>query len=202
MGLVVRSLELEKDIMISDLLGAIGDVLSEDSTHTETERPEIKLADLENQQARLIEIYMDGTITKDEFTMARNKCGTETQRIKNLIESAKKQNLPVDCRQTLMKDIEDALREMVGGNSQDDAFYRNILERMVVHNRECIDVYLNLTPHKWSWATEKFSRSISPAELPISMSEMLRQTENSVDKPLIHTIQHNLPKGVEWYEAA
>jgi hypothetical protein len=81
MGLVVRSLHFNKDLMIRNLLHAIGSVL----------------------------------------------------------------------RSMGIKEIEKNLRDMINGTCSDDAFYRGILNKMVVHKPMAarVDVYLHCMEHKW-----------------------------------------------------
>ena len=63
------------------------------------------------------------------------------------------------------------------GVEYDDEFYKHILDKMVVNDKENIDVYLNLLPMKWSYTVAKASkkalapeRNISGASVPISVS--------------------------------
>ena len=85
-----------------------------------------------------------------------------------------------------MKEIEETIREIVGGVEQEDEFYKGILDRIVVNDRDNVDIYLKLLPFKWSFTarksfdgkTENFravckKRNISEASLPISVSTAL-----------------------------
>lgn len=164
MGLVVSRLDFDKDMIIRNLLGVIKNVLTTDNPHFQIESLEAKLTDLDAQQKRLIEIYMNAMITCDEFVEARNKCGMEIQQTRELIENAKKQNMLVKCQQTLIRDIEDTLREMIGGTCNDDVFLRNILNRMLIYNRDRIDVYLNYLPHQWGYVIKTASRFVFPTD--------------------------------------
>ena len=39
--------------------------------------------------------------------------------------------------------------ELIGGIEYEDEFYTQLLDKMVINDRENIDVYLNLLPLKW-----------------------------------------------------
>ncbi|MDO4345731.1 MAG: hypothetical protein Q4C50_13160, partial [Eubacteriales bacterium] len=58
-----------------------------------------------------------------------------------LADDASEQGAPADCECPLS-----------------DEFYRNILDRVVVNDKDHIDVYLNLLPMKWSYAAAKASK--------------------------------------------
>lgn len=77
----------------------------------------------------------------------------------------------------LMNDFEDAIKEIVSGVEYEDEFYKHILDKMVVQDKDNIDVYLNLLPMKWSYTVAKASKkavasewNISEASLPMSVS--------------------------------
>ena len=76
-----------------------------------------------------------------------------------------------------MEDIKKAIDELISGIEYEDEFYTQLLDKMVVNDRENIDVYLNLLPLKWSYTVAKASkkavapeRNISGASVPISVS--------------------------------
>ncbi len=68
----------------------------------------------------------------------------------------------------LIADIKKSIDELINGVQYEDEFYAQILDRMIVHDKNHIDVYLNMLPYKWSFAVEKIA--ISETHLPISVS--------------------------------
>ena len=62
-------------------------------------------------------------------------------------------------RQERIREISGAIQEIVGGVESEDAFYRQILDRMVVG---CggVDVYLKFLPFKWSYAAADQPRAL------------------------------------------
>ena len=179
MRLVVNSLDCEKDVILSNLVDVINDVVSNGTDNINTDSLQSKITQTEEKQKRLLDLYMTGDVAKDQFIEARDKCIAEIQEYNDLIDSVDKQNLLVNEQKNLMNDIRDSLSEMISGASHDDEFYRNILNKMIIHDRDHIDVYLNLLPHKWSYAIEKTSKirdnllSISFPTVPISVSNPL-----------------------------
>ena len=180
MRLVVNSLDCDKDVILANLINIIESVVSRKNTGIDVDKLHEKIAQTEEKQKRLIDIYMSADITKTEFIESRDKCIAEIEEYKDLIDGADKQNLLVSERQNLMREIKDALTEMISGASHDDEFYRNILNKMIIHNRNHIDVHLNLLSHKWSYVLEKSQnvgktginkpRNISGTPVPTSVS--------------------------------
>ncbi|SHJ35773.1 recombinase family protein [Hespellia stercorisuis] len=61
-------------------------------------------------------------------------------------------------------EIENVVNELINGIQYEDEFYTQLLDKMVINDRDNMDVYLNMLPLKWSY------RSISGASLPTSLS--------------------------------
>ncbi len=83
-----------------------------------------------------------------------------------------------------MREISEAINEIVGGVEYEDDFYKQLLDKMVVIDKDNIDVYLNLLPIKWSYTVAKASKkavasewNISEASLPISVSRALSSSK-------------------------
>ena len=180
MGLVVSSLDYNKDLIFSNLVNTINNVLSNTTEGIDIDKLQDKIRQTQEKEKRLLDLYMTGDINKTEFVEAREKCQAEVEEYRDLVDSVDKQNMLVNEQQNLIKDIKTALKEMISGASNDEEFYRNILNKMVIHDRNHIDVYLNLLPHKWSYALEKVKNigensadkllNTSNTPLPISVS--------------------------------
>ncbi len=57
-----------------------------------------------------------------------------------------------DANASALKEIRKAVDELLGGVRLEEAFYARLLERMIVNDRENVDVYLHALPFKWSCA--------------------------------------------------
>lgn len=151
MSLVVKSLCLEKDVLIQNLLRAIDQVVLIDRNELNIPKMEGRSDKLAQRHARLIEIYINGFITKEEFVAARTKCEEELRQI----NPPERQNMTGNNQENLLKEIAAALNEMADGKAADDAFYRNLLDHIVIHDKDHIDVFLKHLPYKWSYAAKK-----------------------------------------------
>ncbi len=117
----------------------------------------VRLADIsrdteaeENERAaekrrRLIGIYTDGIITKEEFAAAMEKCGCGGAQNGNRGENG---SLP--C---MADEISEAAEEIFAGPEYEDEFYRCILDRLIINENGC-DVYLKGLPYKWSFTVK------------------------------------------------
>ena len=176
MFLVTKELKLKQTKITKNLTSIIESIIAMDTTGTDVEKLKTQIATIEDKRTKLIDIYMSGDISKDEFSAARSKCDAEIAELQSVIDSIDKQQAMIRQQQELVQEIRDAINEIVCGVEYDDEFYKHILDKMVVNDKDNIDVYLNLLPMKWSYTVAKASkkalapeRNISGASVPMSV---------------------------------
>ena len=155
MYLVTQSLKFDRQQVIGNLLAIIKSVISLDSTGTDVAKLKHKIEEIENGRANLLDVFLSGVITKEEFAAARAKCDAEIAELQAVIDSIDHQKTMISHEQELLEDIQNAVNEIIDGAEYEDAFYKQILDRMVINNRDNIDVYLKLLPFKWSYTISK-----------------------------------------------
>lgn len=177
MYLVTRSLQLEEKKITANLLSVIQSVLSVNTNYSHIEKLKEQIQTVEDKRTQLIDLCISGAITKQEFITKREACDKEISELRDTISGIDQQHLLADQQESVMKEITAAIHEIVSGVEYEDAFYSQILEKMVVQSKDTVDVYLNLLPIKWSYAVAKASKGvldpksgISETEIPISVN--------------------------------
>ena len=177
MYLVTRSLQLEEKKITANLLSVIQSVLSVNTNYSHIEKLKEQIQSVEDKRTQLIDLCISGAITKQEFITKREACDKEISELQDTIGGIDQQHLLADQQESVMKEITAAIHEIVSGVEYEDAFYSQILEKMVVQSKDTVDVYLNLLPIKWSYAVAKASKGvldpksgISETEIPISVN--------------------------------
>ncbi len=155
MHLVIRSLKYNKKKIADHLISIIKPVIALDTAGTDFGKLELQMKTIEGKRKKLIDLYMSGDITKDEFTAARAECDHETARLQSVIGSTDKQKEQIVRQQELISKITEAVNRLVDGVEYEDDFYKEILDKMVVNDKDHIDVYLKLLPFKWSCTAVK-----------------------------------------------
>lgn len=186
MYLVCQSLNFNRKRISDNLLSTIEHIISMDMVGVDTKGLAEKIEEALKKRTNLIELYSESVIDKSEFTRLRKKYDYEIESLKSMAESIEKQQAMINKQQELMADIKKAIDELVSGIQYEDEFYTQILDKMVINDRDNIDVYLNLLPYKWSYTVAKSINytkgalelpkkaeasdySISEASLPISV---------------------------------
>ncbi len=185
MYLVTNSLKYNKEKITNNLLAIIKSIISADMPHgiqvcpkgaamditdTDSEKLKSQIKATLQKRTNLIDLYTSGDITRDEFSAARAKCENEIAELQSVMDSMPK--YPGKCsggafdridkrrerpskQQEHVAEITEAMNELINGVEYEDDFYKEILDKMVVNDKDHIDVYLNMLPFKWSYTAAK-----------------------------------------------
>ena len=185
--LVCRELKINRQKVVDNLTKTIDAVMRIDLTGTSTSALSEKIEEAKKKRTGLIDLYTSGDIDKTEFTALRAKYDEDIEKLKAMAEGIEQQQTMILKQQELMADIKNAINELINGIQYEDEYYTQILDKMVINDKNHIDVYLKMLPHKWSFTVAKgvtgaletlkkaeaSENSISEASLPISVKMAL-----------------------------
>lgn len=178
MSLVCRSLKYDREKIIKNLLSVIRSVIAMDMGGNDAENLRERIKEIEDKRGELLDLYMSGDISKDEFLRARRKYDDEIAEWTERIDGTDRRKALGDRRDVVSDDAEKAIGEIIGGVECDGEFYRHILDRIVVHDRDHFDVHLKSLPYKWSFsrvqATDPEGRT-DDSSVPISVNAPLTE---------------------------
>lgn len=155
MYLVCKQLGYNRKKTAKHLASTINSIISMDMAGANTAVLAEKIQTAKQKRTDLIELYTSGDIDRDEFSALRAKYDAEMESLKAMAESGERQEDIIEKQQERMEDIKKVIDELIDGIKYEDEFYAQILDKMVVNDRNNIDVYLNLFPMKWSYTAAK-----------------------------------------------
>lgn len=155
MYLAVKNLKFNREKITRNLLRVIKSVLSDQSLNSSTKQLQKKLDEMSSKRSRLLELYMEGNIDKGEFLAEREKIDGVMTDIKIQIDSITNGNTLKVQQEQLFADIEKAIIDLVNGVEYEDEFYKRILDKMVIVDKNTVDLYLNILPEKWRFTVSK-----------------------------------------------
>ena len=182
--LVCRELKINRQKVVDNLTKTIDAVMQIDLTGTSTSALSEKIEEAKKKRTGLIDLYTSGDIDKTEFTALRAKYDEDIEKLKSMAEGIEQQQTMILKQKELMEDIKNAINELINGIQYEDEYYTQILDKMVINDKNHIDVYLKMLPHKWSFTVAKgvtgaletlkkaeaSENTISEASLPISVN--------------------------------
>lgn len=153
--LVCKKLKINRQKVVYNLTKTIDAVMQIDLTGRGTSTLSEKIEEAVKKRTGLIELFTNGDIDKSEFTDLRAKYDKDIEKLKSMAQGTHGQQATIQRHQKLMTDINNAIDELINGIQYDDEYYTQILDKMVVSDKNHIDVYLKMLPHKWSFMVEK-----------------------------------------------
>ena len=162
MSLVTKSLKYDKDKITKNLISVIKTIVAMDTTGTDIEKMKAQIGIMEEKREKLLDIYISEEISKEEFLTARSKYDFKVAELQSVMGSIDKQQSIIKQQQQQISEITEAVYEIINGVEGEDEFYKHILDKMVINDKDHIDVYLNFLPLKWSYAALKESKKRSP----------------------------------------
>lgn len=138
----IQKLIFNKNKLTDDLADILQTVLSCGAAMPADENQlEKRLAVIQAKNERLLDLYLSGDLTKEAFRKKKDDYEQALADIQN--ERNRLSYMPASqCAQDRVPDLQKHIREIVFGIKQDENFYKNIVERIVVHDREHMEVLL------------------------------------------------------------
>ncbi len=173
MYLAIKNLKFNREKITNNLLKIIKSILNDNSLNGNTNKLQQKVNELNERRSKLLDLYMDNRITKDEFVKEREKIDREISNLKMQIDSiVNGKNIKIQQEQ-LFCDIEKNIVELLNGVEYEDEFYKQILDKLVIVDKDNIDLYLNILPEKWRFTVSKtvaptYKRNNSDTQVPMS----------------------------------
>ncbi len=151
MYLVTKSFKYNRDKIINNLIVVIQSIISMDTISIDALKLQEQIKKIESKRDNLIDLYVSNLINKNKFMIIHASYDAEIKKLQSIINSTDKQ-------QQLLKEIQNAIKEIVSGVEYEDEFYKHILSKIVVIDKDNVDVYLNLLPMKLSYTAAKASK--------------------------------------------
>lgn len=139
-----------------------------------TDRPEAlehQIEQLTQKKADVLDAFFSRQITKDEMKLINERYDVELDALRVRLEAARSKEGVAYEPEALRKDVEGRIAAIVRGKTDNEIFYKNLLDHMVVHKDKRVEVYLNLLPQKWVFVLER-KRPVcqNDPSVPISVS--------------------------------
>ncbi|MCM1054364.1 MAG: recombinase family protein [Bacteroides sp.] len=171
MYLTLKSLKANEKKIKSSVLKTVKSVIAETSEESTLKQLKAELEKQSEKGNKLLDIYMSNTITKEEYLNRKSEIDLTVSRINEEIQRINSREKIRQSQDKLMSDIENAIDEILNGVEKEDEFYREILDKMVVIDKDTMDVYLKFVPEKWRYvlanaAKDKYDVVFSDTELP------------------------------------
>lgn len=146
---VVADTMLSRTNIINTLLQTVESVVKSISDNDNRLHFQSEIAKCEDKKKKLLDMCLNGYIETKEY---REACDDLSRQItdleQKLVKEQSNQQMSADKEQ-IIADIKKYVNAISTGEKWNDAFYRNIVHRIVAYKARKLDIYLKQIPEKW-----------------------------------------------------
>ena len=147
---VIESLNVNKKTVLDGVLSVLKAVFSTSKNSPEdTDSIKKKIENLTSKTERLLDLYLSEDITKEEYRSKKENYEKEISQLNKKMKAIQKETHYTYDSNNAITEIREYLSDILYAKKQDETFYKTIIDKIVVFDREHLDVYLNLLPHRW-----------------------------------------------------
>lgn len=144
----VKALKFDKKKLVHDLSEILETVLA-----TGKEKPkdstEIKkrLDTIKSKDERLLDLYLSEDLSKEAYRKKKADYEAEITKLQSELANIDKQTALTPDTKDVAAEIKAHMKDVVFGTKKDETFYKNIVDKIIVHSRERIDIFFELLPY-------------------------------------------------------
>ena len=165
----VKKAVVDKQGVINRVVGIVNQVIAKNDFDGDLEQIKKRIEKVKNKKDSLIDAYMVKEINKEDFRRMNEKYDYEIQELENDVDKIKSRIELRKNNKKIISDIKSTIEKILNGNEEDETFYRKILDKIVVYDRNTLEVYLNLFPTKFNYVLKK-NVPIFDTSVPISFN--------------------------------
>lgn len=140
---------LSRTDIINTLFQTIERVIESLSDRDSTLRFQHEMTRCEDKKKKLLDMCLNGYIDAKEYRETYDDLSRQiTELEQKLIKEKSNQQMPAN-REKIIDQLKEYVNAISTGGEWNDAFYRNIVDRIVVYQGRKIDIYLKQIPDKW-----------------------------------------------------
>ena len=175
MYLAAKNLKYNRKKIESNLIKVIESVLEDKSLKADIGKLEREIEKEETKSDKLLDLYLEDNITKEKYEQEKAVVDGRIMALREQISSINSTNEIQSQKEEVFEEIKKVIGELAEGVDYEDEFYGKLLNKMVIIDKQTIDVYLNILPEKWRFrvsaaAKPKCKKGASETEVPISVN--------------------------------
>ncbi|MDD4566041.1 MAG: recombinase family protein [Eubacteriales bacterium] len=145
---VIRLMDI-KDSLVQELHEEIKRAQAE-STGQDTKKYENELSGLKKKKERIIDLLLDGTISKEEMSSMKQKYDAEIRDLQNKIKSAEDKNRNLVELNKNLTGLYSKIKHILSQENPTPELYSQIVEKIIMYPTQDLDIFLKYMPESIS----------------------------------------------------
>lgn len=146
---IVKDIFADKSELIESIVKTISAVLESDCSRENITYFENAIEKNKRKKERLLDMCLNGDIKTSDYREASERLNSELATLEEKLKNEKIHQSVMNDKEKVLNEIWNYINLLSIGEKWDEIFYRNIVDKIVVHENRQLDIYLRLIPEKW-----------------------------------------------------
>lgn len=131
----IKELIFDREKVINSLYGILKIVFLEyGRSSVYIKKPDMNLSEIKCKKEHLLDLYLNGDLTKEYYKVKKKIYEKQESDIQKKLSC---------CDSNTLDNIIDVIRDIIYGIRYDESFYKTIVEKIIVKDKENIDIFLS-----------------------------------------------------------
>ena len=138
-----------REELVSKLLQTVESVIKTVSGNDDLYRIEKETEKCAEKKKRLLDMCLNGYIEAKDYRAACDELAIQITELQSALAKEKEKQKMIADKEKLIEDIKKFISNISCGAEWNDAFYRNIVDKIVVYKGRKMDIHLKFIPDRW-----------------------------------------------------
>ena len=191
MDCVASRLQIDRQKVIDRVVKDVTAVLKKKSSASEKDGVCKETEDNKRRMDHLIDMCCRGLITDEEFLRQKNILLDEKDALEERLRVIETTDRTMQRGEAFLKELRTHIEDALASDECKEIYYRSILEKMVVNDREHIDVYLQLLSGEQRFLADTINKSVKFGGI------LQKRTTGNTDVPISVSVARMRSSGME-----
>lgn len=191
MDCVASRLQIDREKVIDRVVKDVTAVLKKKSSASEKDGVCKETEDNKRRMDHLIDMCCRGLITDEEFLRQKNILLDEKDALEERLRVIETTDRTMQRGEAFLKELRTHIEDALASDECKEIYYRSILEKMVVNDREHIDVYLQLLSGEQRFLADTINKSVKFGGI------LQKRTTGNTDVPMSVSVARMRSSGME-----
>lgn len=146
---VIADVLKDSQTILDTVRETVAEVLKSCTEKNNIEYFENEIKKVEDKKQKLLDMCLSGDVETSEYKKGYKRLNEEHSTLLEKLQKEKANNELAADKSKIISDVSDYIHAIALGEQWDDTFYRNIVDKILIHEDRTVNVHLKMFPEKW-----------------------------------------------------
>lgn len=146
---VIANVIKDRKTILDTVLETVTQVLKSCAEKNNIEYLENEIKKVEEKKQKLLDMCLSGDVETADYKKGCERLNEEHSALLEKLQSEEAHSKLVADKTMVINEVRDYIYSIASGKQWDDTFYRNIVDKILIHEDRTVDVHLKMISEKW-----------------------------------------------------